>query len=77
MSARFEYGQKIGHGYIGFFTPADPAKPRAVAPDIRSSAYVATAQPGLSAQTRTALAQAANDGDWNALFFSSPEFMRR
>jgi uncharacterized protein (DUF1800 family) len=77
MSARFEYGQKIGHGYIGFFTPADPAKPRPVAPDIRSSAYVAAAQPGLSAQTRTALAQAANDGDWNALFFSSPEFMRR
>lgn len=77
MSARFEYAQKVGHGYIGFFTPADPAKPRAIPPDFRSSAFVTAVEPGLSAQTRAALAQAGNAADWNALFLASPEYMRR
>ncbi|MDB5687078.1 MAG: hypothetical protein JWR77_1667 [Rhizorhabdus sp.] len=77
MAARFDFAQRLGRGFIALFAPADPARPRPIPPDIRSSPAGAALQEGLSSQTRAALAQANNATDWNALFLSSPEFMRR
>ena len=46
-------------------------------PKLRASEYYKAVAPVLGAATQGALAQAASPAEWNALFLSSPEFMRR
>jgi uncharacterized protein (DUF1800 family) len=53
--------------------PGPPMPP----PDLKNSVYVEALLPSLSAATQNALAQTRTAADWNALFFSSPEFMYR
>jgi uncharacterized protein (DUF1800 family) len=48
-----------------------------VPPDLGNSAYAHALLPTLAPATRAALAEAKTPADWNLLFLSSPEFMRR
>ncbi|WP_442680974.1 DUF1800 domain-containing protein [Sphingomonas sp. ASY06-1R] len=59
--------------------PATPLPATSVppAPLLKGSATYASIAPSLSAATVSALAQATTPQQWNALFLSSPEFMRR
>jgi hypothetical protein len=47
------------------------------APAFQETVYYAQATPALSPATSNAIAQGASQADRNALFLSSPEFMRR
>jgi hypothetical protein len=55
--------------------PPDTAE-RPAFPQIASALYFNVVQPTLSQATRSALDQANSPQEWNALFLSSPEFMR-
>jgi uncharacterized protein (DUF1800 family) len=57
-------------------TPSLPPPP-SPPPAVKDGLYVAAVADRLAAPTRAALAQASGSGEWNALFLSSPEFMRR
>mgnify|MGYP001606196090 CR=1 FL=1 len=46
-------------------------------PDLQAGLYVKALLPSLAPATQSALAQANAPADWNLLFLSSPEFMRR
>jgi uncharacterized protein (DUF1800 family) len=50
---------------------------RTPAPMLQQTAYYTQLTPSLSAATSNAIAQGASQADRNALFLSSPEFMRR
>ncbi len=58
-----------GHGQGAADQPAFPL--------LQNALYFEDIDPALSAPTRSALGQAVSPQDWNALFLSSPEFMRR
>jgi len=55
---------------------ADP-QDRSPAPAMQKTAYYAALAPILSPATSKAIAQGTSQADRNALFLSSPEFMRR
>lgn len=46
-------------------------------PRLQTAAYFTGISPDVGVQTRAALTQASSPQEWNALFLSSPEFMRR
>lgn len=46
-------------------------------PSLQASAYYKAVAPVLGPATRAALGEATSSQEWNALFLSSPEFMRR
>ena len=46
-------------------------------PKLESAAYYGEIAPALGAQTKTVLTKATSPQEWNSLFLSSPEFMRR
>jgi uncharacterized protein (DUF1800 family) len=77
MATRFEIARAIGSNAGGMFKapPPDTAE-RPAFPQIASAFYFNTVQPTLSQATRSALDQAGSPQEWNALFLSSPEFMR-
>src|SRR5215475_2734445 len=77
LALRFEIARQIGSNGAGMFKapPPDTAE-RPAFPQIASAFYFNAVQPRLSAATRTALDQAGSPQEWNALFLSSPEFMR-
>ena len=78
METRFEIARQIGLGYSGLFKlPDDTAKEAAPPPDIRETHYYQAIAANLGPATTGALAQAKSPTDWNMLFLSSPEFMRR
>jgi uncharacterized protein (DUF1800 family) len=60
-------------------SPAVPfvATPASPLPKLQNAAYYNNIAPVLGGQTKTALTQATSPQEWNALFLSSPEFMRR
>ena len=61
--------------------PAAPATPVGSVPSplprLQTAAYYQGIAPALGAPTRSALTQATSPQEWNGLFLSSPEFMRR
>ena len=57
--------------------PAPPATPLPALPRLQNAAFYKNIAAVLGGQTRTALTQATSPQEWNALFLSSPEFMRR
>jgi uncharacterized protein (DUF1800 family) len=77
MAVRFEIARAIGSNGAGMFKapPPDTAE-RPAFPQIASAFYFNAVQPTLSQATRAALDQAGSPLEWNALFLSSPEFMR-
>ena len=78
METRFEIARLIGVGHSGLFKlPNDSAKEPAPPPNIRQTRYYQAIAPTLGPATVNALAQAKPPADWNMLFLSSPDFMRR
>ena len=74
MEVRFEIAKSIGNGSSGLMRPADPTAP--YQPAIPPMQQVGMDQ-AFSTQTRAVLDQAKSPAEWNMLFLSSPEFMRR
>lgn len=78
LGVRFEIARQIGGSSAGLFKPPVPgASDQPAFPQLQNALYFDTLQHRLSAPTHAALAQAVSPQDWNALFLSSPEFMRR
>jgi uncharacterized protein (DUF1800 family) len=78
METRFEIARIIAAGRSGLFKlPEDKAQEPAPPPDIRLSRYYEATAPSLRPATVTALAEAKTPAEWNLLFLSSPDFMRR
>ena len=78
MAVRFEVARQIGSGPAGLFKgeAADAAEAPAF-PQLQNALYFNGIAPALGAPTQAALGQAVSPQDWNTLFLSSPEFMRR
>ena len=78
MAVRFEIARQIGGGPAGLFKgeAADAAEAPAF-PQLQNALYFNGLGQSLGAPTQTALGQAVSPQDWNTLFLSSPEFMRR
>jgi uncharacterized protein (DUF1800 family) len=79
LAVRFEIARQIGSGSAGLFKPDLPqAKDQPAFPQLQNALYYkAGLDQMLAAPTRSALGQAGSPQDWNTLFLSSPEFMRR
>ena len=78
METRFEIARSIGGGSAGLFKPRDGSAPELPAfPQIQNALFFQTLQQQLSPSTTHVLAQAASPQEWNTLYLSSPEFMRR
>jgi uncharacterized protein (DUF1800 family) len=78
MAARFDFARQLGNGQVGIAKAPDPTvKIPPIVPQIKDTPLFALLLPSLSAPTQAALAQTTSPREWNALFFSSPEFMRR
>src|SRR5579859_598303 len=79
MAVRFEIARQIGSGSAGLFKPDQPAAKDAPAfPQLQNALYYkAGLDQTLAPATKSALGQAGSPQDWNTLFLSSPEFMRR
>ena len=77
MAVRFEIARQIGANAAGMFKAAVPdAVERPAFPQIANALYYNELQYTLSPATRAALDQATSSQEWNALYLSSPEFMR-
>src|SRR5215467_4910430 len=77
MAVRFEIARQIGANAAGMFKASVPdAVERPAFPQIASALYYNVLQYSLSPATRAALDQATSPQEWNALYLSSPEFMR-
>jgi uncharacterized protein (DUF1800 family) len=78
MAVRFEIARQIGQGSAGLFKPEGAgAKDQPAYPQLQNGLYYADLEKTLQPPTKAALAQAASPQEWNTLFLSSPEFMRR
>ncbi|THD57622.1 DUF1800 domain-containing protein [Phenylobacterium sp.] len=79
MAVRFEIARQIGSGSAGLFKLDQPAaKDQPAFPQLQNALYYkAGLDQTLGAPTKSALGQAGSPQDWNTLFLSSPEFMRR
>jgi uncharacterized protein (DUF1800 family) len=78
MGVRFEIAHSIGNGAAGLFKPRDAALPPAPAfPQVQNALYYSYFAPRLAPATQSALAQTGSQQEWNSLFLSAPEFMRR
>jgi uncharacterized protein (DUF1800 family) len=78
MALRFEIARQIGGGPAGLFQPDLPGAQEAPAfPLLQNALYFSDIDGALSAPTRAAVGQAVSPQDWNTLYLSSPEFMRR
>ncbi len=81
MATRFDIARQLGNGAARLFQPADPPPgippPPSPPPILKDSPIIAARMPSLGKPTLAALAQARSPAEWNALYFSSPEFMHR
>ena len=78
LAVRFEIARQIGQGSAGLFKPdGQGAQDHPAFPQVQNGLYYGGLSDTLSVPTRTALGQAVSPQDWNTLFLSSPEFMRR
>jgi len=78
MAVRFEIARQIGSGSAGLFKPREPgATDQPAFPQIQNALYFNGLAQTLRQPTRAALNQAVSPQEWNALFLSSPDFMRR
>ena len=78
LAVRFEVAREMAAGQQNFFTPPN-RHPEGVAaqPLIQPVVQKVSLDGNLAAPTRAVLGQASTPLEWNALFLSSPEFMRR
>jgi uncharacterized protein (DUF1800 family) len=78
MAVRFEIARQIGQGSAGLFKPDTPgAVDQPAFPQLQNALYYGGVDQALSVTTKAALNQAASLQDWNSLYLSSPEFMKR
>ncbi len=79
LAVRFEIARQIGSGSAGLFKSDQPAaKDQPAFPQLQNALYYkAGLDQTLAQTTKNVLGQAGSPQDWNALFLSSPEFMRR
>ena len=78
MAVRFEIARQIGSGSAGLFkTDGPPPVDRPAFPVIQNALYFNGLNRRLGPAEKTALDQATSPQDWNTLFLSSPDFMRR
>jgi len=77
MATRFDIARQIGSGSAGLFRPPGATADVPAFPQLQNALYYNAIGDTLGAPTRTALTQAASPQEWNSLFLSSPEFMRR
>ena len=76
MSRTLDQGRVLCVG-DGVTTDVKGAADQPAFPQIQNALYFGGLSQTLGAPTRLALSQAASPQDWNTLFLSSPEFMRR
>lgn len=81
MATRFDIARQLGNGAARLFQPADTPPgtppPPAQVPVLKDSPILTARMPVLGKPTLAALGQARSPAEWNALYFSSPEFMHR
>lgn len=77
LETRFAVARAIGYGNPRIFTPEGSNRQAPGFPLLTSRLYYADVEPYLSAATRTGLAQAQSQGEWNGLLLSSPDFSYR
>ncbi|EZP50779.1 DUF1800 domain-containing protein [Sphingomonas sp. RIT328] len=77
MATRFDIARQIGGGSAGLFRRPGVADEAPAFPQVQNALYYDGLAATLGPPTRDALAQARSPQEWNALFLSSPEFMRR
>ncbi|MET3437461.1 DUF1800 domain-containing protein [Sphingomonas sp. 1185] len=81
MATRFDIARQIGGGAARLFQSPDAAPgtppPPAPPPILKDSPVLTARMATLGKPTLAALAQARSPAEWNALYFSSPEFMHR
>jgi uncharacterized protein (DUF1800 family) len=77
LAVRFEIARQIGFGSAGLFKPDEPgATDHPAFPQMQNALYFAGLRQRLKPNTLAALDQAVSSQEWNALFLSSPDFMR-
>jgi uncharacterized protein (DUF1800 family) len=75
MSRRFEIARAIGSGNAGLFDAEDAgATASSGFPQLSGRLYYEALEPFLSANTRTALARANSQQEWNTFLLASPDF---
>jgi uncharacterized protein (DUF1800 family) len=78
MVTRFEIARGVGSGSAGLFRPDGVGQvDRPAFPQIANALYYNSLRQTLGSATRNSLEQAVSPQDWNTLYLSSPEFMRR
>ena len=78
LSKRYEIAKWIGSTNAGLFDPDDGTPAQVTGfPQLSNRLFFDNIEAGLSPVTRTALAKAAAQWEWNAYLLSSPEFMLR
>jgi uncharacterized protein (DUF1800 family) len=75
MSRRFEIARAIGSGSAGLFDAEEGGTGASAGfPQLSGRLYFETWEPFLSANTRSALARANSQQEWNTFLLSSPDF---
>jgi uncharacterized protein (DUF1800 family) len=75
ISRRFEIARSIGSGNAGLFDSQDTsAGTFAGFPQVSGRLYFETFEPFLGSNTRSALARANSQQEWNTFLLSSPDF---
>jgi uncharacterized protein (DUF1800 family) len=75
MSRRFEIARAIGSGSAGLFDAEEGGSGASAGfPQLSGRLYFETWEPFLSANTRSALARANSQQEWNTFLLSSPDF---
>ncbi len=81
MATRFDIARQIGGGAARLFQSPDAAPgtppPPSPPPVLKDMAVLTARLRTIGKPTLDALAQARSPAEWNALYFSSPEFMHR
>lgn len=77
MATRFELAATLGRGGARLFVETPGVRPEAPPPPLKAILASTGIHTDLAPATRTALDGARSEGEWNTLFLSSPEFMRR
>ena len=77
LATRFDIARQIGGGAAGLFRPAGATIDQPAFPQLQNALYYDGLSASLTPATRQTLAQATSPQEWNALFLSSPDFMRR
>jgi len=77
LSKRFDIAAAIGNGNTQLFTPPGSRTREAGFPMLTTRLYYDAIEPHLSASTRSALAKAQSQQEWNAFLLASPDLNYR